>query len=152
MIAKGKIERHLNTTGRQVLQYHSDNEVFKSKEFQADLKVNGQTIDFSGVDAHHQNGVSERDIRTVVEWARTLIIHQAMHWPEEAQLDLWPFAMNYSVWLWNNLPNQDTGLSPNEVFYQTLEQNFNHLKQTHAWGCPTYVLEPTIQDGRTLPK
>ena len=75
-----------------------------------------------------------------------------MHWPKEAQLDLWPFAMSYSVWLWNHLPNQETGLSPNEMFYQTLEQNFNHLKLTHIWGCPTYVLEPTIQDGRKLSK
>ena len=138
--------------GRQVLQYHSDNGVFKSKEFQADLKVKGQTINFSCVGAHHQNGVSERVIHTVVEWARTLIIHQAMHWPKEAQLDLWLFAMSYSVWLWNHLLNQETGLSPNEICYQTLEQNFNHLKQTHVWGCPMYVLKPTIQDDRKLPK
>ena len=152
MIAKRKIEHDLNTISCQVLQCHSKNRVFKSKEFQADLKVKGQTIDFSGVGAHHQNSVSERAICTVVELARTLIIHQAMHWPKEAQLDLWPFAMSYSVWLWNHLPNQETGLSPHEIFYQTLEQNFNHLKQTQVWGCLTYVLEPTIQDSRKLPK
>ena len=75
-----------------------------------------------------------------------------MHWPEEARLDLWPFAMNYAVWLWNNLPNQETGLSPNEIFNQTLKPNFEHLKRTHVWGCPTYVLKPAIQDGRKLPK
>ena len=97
---KHKIEYDFNTIGRKVLQYHSDNGIFKSKEFQPVLKMHNQTIDFSGVGAHHQNGVAERAIRTIVEWARTLIIHRAMHWPEEARLDLWPFAMNYSVWLW----------------------------------------------------
>ena len=63
------IERDFQTIGRKVKQYHSDNGVFRSKEFQADLKLHHQTIDFSGVGAHHQNGVAERAICTVVEWA-----------------------------------------------------------------------------------
>ena len=149
---KHRIKRDFHTIGCKVKHYHSDNGVFCSKEFQADLKLHHQTIYFSGVGAHHQNGVAERAIRMVVEWACTLIIHRAMHWLEEAELNLWLFAMNYPVWIWNHLPNLDTGLSPNEIFHQTLEPNFKHLKQTHAWGCPTYILEPAIQDGRKLPK
>ncbi|MGH7955352.1 MAG: hypothetical protein ACREOZ_05270, partial [Gloeomargaritales cyanobacterium] len=26
------------------------------------------------------------------------------------------------------------------------------LQGTHVWGCPTYVLDPTLQDGKKLPK
>ena len=74
------------------------------------------------------------------------------HWSEEARLDLWPFAMNYAVWLWNHLPNQETGLSPNDIFNQTLELNFKHLKRTHIWGCPTYVLKLSTKDGCKQPK
>ena len=37
-------------------------------------------------------------------------------------------------------------------FVKLSKPNFEHLKQTHVWGCPTYVLEPAIQDGRKLPK
>ena len=91
-------------------------------------------------------------IRNIVELACTLLIHCAMHRLEEVQLDLWTFAMNYSVWLWNHLPNHDTGLSPNEVFNQTLRPNFKHLEQTHVWRCPTYFLKSVIQDGCKLPK
>ena len=59
---KHKIEYNFNTIGRKVHRYHSDNGIFKSKEFQADLKLHHQTIDFSGVGAHHQNGVTEQAI------------------------------------------------------------------------------------------
>ena len=67
--AKHKIEYNFNTISRKVLKYHSDNGIFKSKEFQADLQLHQQLIDFSGVGAHHQNGVAEQAIWTVVEWA-----------------------------------------------------------------------------------
>ena len=81
-----------------------------------------------------------------------MILHAALHWLEEADLKLWPLAMNYAVYIWNNTPNDEHGLTPNEIISQTLELTFNKIKQAHIWGCPAYVLKPTIQDGRKLPK
>ena len=81
-----------------------------------------------------------------------MILHAALHWPEEADLNLWPLAMDYAVHIWNNLPCQENGITPNEIISQSLEPNFNTIKHTHVWGCPTYVLEPKLQDGRKLPK
>jgi hypothetical protein len=45
-----------------------------------------QTIDFCGVGAHHQNGVAERDIFTVTEMARAMLLHAVLHWPDVTDL------------------------------------------------------------------
>ena len=83
--------------GFRIKIYHSDNGVFCSAEFKADLHCKKQVIDSSGTGAHHQNGVAECAIRTVVKWARTMILHAALHWPKEPNLKLWPLAMDYAV-------------------------------------------------------
>ena len=84
LLGKNIREEDLNQFRYKVKRYHTDNGVFKSKEFQENLKLQNQTIDFSGTGAHHQNGVAKRAIHTVVEWAQTLMLHLALHWPEEA--------------------------------------------------------------------
>ena len=111
-----------------VKRYHSDHGFFRSAEFKVDLHCKKQVIDFRGTGAHHQNVVAERAIRTVVEWARTMILHAALHWPDEADLKLLPLAMDYAVHIWNNTPNYEPGITPNEIFSQTLEPTFNTLK------------------------
>ncbi len=75
-----------------------------------------------------------------------------IHWPLQANLDLWPFALEQAVYLWNNLPNADTSLSPIEIFTSQKVSNYEHLLRMHVWGCPVYVLEPTLQDGKKIPK
>ena len=110
-----------------------------------------KTIDFSGVGAHHQNGVAERAIRTVTEWARAMLLQAALHWPEQARIDTWPFAMDYAVYLYNNMPKRDLRISPLELFTNT-KLDHTHLRRMHVWGCPAYVLDPKLQDGHKLPK
>jgi hypothetical protein len=61
-------------------------------------------IVYSGVGAHHQNGIAEQAICTVSESARAMLLHAAIHWPKEILLDLWPLAMGYDqidpeVWI-----------------------------------------------------
>ncbi|MGH7955132.1 MAG: hypothetical protein ACREOZ_04145 [Gloeomargaritales cyanobacterium] len=61
-------------------------------------------------------------------------------------------ALSYAAHLWNITPRENGGgLSPMEVFSSS---KFDHpiLQGTHVWGCPTYVLDPTLQDGKKLPK
>ena len=74
--------------------YRGDNGVYKAAKFVKDLNNRGQTIKYSGVGAHHQNGVAERAIRTISESARVMLLHAAIHWPEETMLDLWPTSEN----------------------------------------------------------
>jgi hypothetical protein len=111
-----------------------------------------QEIDFSGVGAHHQNGVAERGIRTVTEWSRTMLLHAMLHWPDEVSLDLWPFALDHAIYLWNHLPREDTGLSPIEMYTGQVFVNYDFLLSVQVFGCPAYVLDPKLQDGKKLPK
>ena len=126
--AKQFWENYLLRYGFCVKRYHSNNGAFHSAEFKADLHRKKQVIYFSGTGAHHQNGVSERAIRTVVGWARAMILHTALHWPEAADLKLWPLAMDYAVHIWNNIPNYEHDMTPNAIVSQTLEPTFNTLK------------------------
>ena len=59
--------------------------------------------------------------------------------------------MENSVWLWNKLPKIDSGYSPEEIFTST-HRTHEDLKRTHVWGCPVYVLDPRMQDGKKIPK
>ena len=134
-----------------IKKYHADNGVFVSEAFRNDITSCGQQLTLSGVGGQHQNGRAERSIRTVFSLARALLIHSALYWPDAHDLELWPFAVDYAVWILNNLPDDD-GLSPLEKFSRQKFPNYNHLRRSHVWGAPMYVLDPKLQDGHKLPK
>lgn len=102
--------------------------------------------------AHHQNGVAEQAIKTTMEIARAMLLNAALMWPDAIDKSFWPFAVDHAIHLWNNLPNVNSGLIPNEIFRQIRLDTPRHLKRLHIWGCPSYVLEPKLQDGHKIPK
>jgi transposase InsO family protein len=59
------LEKDAQDCGHRVLKYHSDNGIFASAEFRDHCDKLNQDLSFSGVGAHHQNGVAERAIGTV---------------------------------------------------------------------------------------
>ena len=138
--------------GVTLKKFLADNVPFGNDAFTRALDAVGQTIQFSGVGAHHQNGVAERAIATVTRWARAMLLHSVIMWPDQADLSLWPFAFDHAVYLWNNLPNRETKLAPVELFSGTRFSTYNHLQRAHVWGCPVYVLDPKLQDGKKIPK
>jgi hypothetical protein len=150
--SKKAFEQFASTVGVSLKKFHADNVPFNSKEFRRNLELNGQPIAFSGTGAHHQNGVAERAIQTVTRWARAMLLHSIILWPDQADLALWPFALDHAVFLWNNIPSQTSSLAPIEVFTKTRFPNYNHLRRLHVWGCPVYVLDPKLQDGHKIPK
>ena len=118
--------------GVKIKEYHDDGGIFASREYQDDYRNRGQNFRFSGVGAHHQNGAAERSIRTIVEMARSMLLHAALHWPEEYYKDLWPLAMDHATYVWNNVPSATTGLSPIEIFSGCKFENHNHLLRLHV--------------------
>ena len=148
---KHSFERYARTCGVTIAAYRGDNGIFKSATYKADLTRQNQTIQFSGVGAHHQNGVAERCIRTVSEAARSMLIHAALHWPEHVDTSLWPFAMEYATYIYNRLPKKTVGYSPIEIFSGS-KQDDTWVKRMRVFGCPAYVLDPAIQDGKKLPR
>ncbi|KAI2509575.1 hypothetical protein MHU86_4836 [Fragilaria crotonensis] len=151
LISKRAFERIAKTCGTKIMSYHGDNGVFKSKEFTDALASDEQNLTLSGVGAHHQNGVAERAIRTVTERARAMMQHSFLHWPEEFQIDLWPFALDHACWMYNHTPHRSHGWAPIEIFCGS-NIACQHLQRVRVWGCPSYVLSPTLQDGKKIPK
>ena len=149
--SKHKLEALAAEEGFTIKSYHSDNGIFASSDFKSDCDQLQQSYSFSGVGAHHQNGIAERNIKTVVQWARASMLHAALRWPAQASVVLWPMAIAYAVWVFNRLPQLDSGLCPDEIWSQTRCAH-DDFRRAHVFGCPTYVLEPKLQDGKKIPK
>ena len=150
--AKESFELFCRDHGVLPQKYVSDNATaFTSKRFSEHLAVHRQINSFAGAGAHHHNGHAERSIRAMMSIARTMMLHSAIHWPDLADATLWPMAVTHAVFLWNHIPSLDTGLSPSDLFTKSRwpQQRFHDL---HVWGCPVYVLNKTISDGKKIPK
>ena len=151
LVGKRLLERDARDVGVTIKRYHADNGIFASAEFKADCELKEQRLTFSASNSHHQNGVAERYIGTISRMARAMLIHQALLWPRRHNVNLWPMAMDYAVWIWNNLP-MDDGISPEEKWTSTKVANYDHLRRAHVFGCPCYVLNPKVVEGHKIPK
>ena len=81
---------------------------FQGKCFVDHIRNSGQRIQYCGTNAHHQNGVAERSIRSVSNISRALIPHAAAHWPNRIDSTLLWMTVAHSVYLiYNNTPNQN---------------------------------------------
>ena len=81
-----------------------------------------------------------------------MMIHAALHWPEQDDKSLWPLAVSHAAFLYNHTPRLKTGIAPIEVFSGT-KSDHQALRNAHPWGCPVYVLEPSLtQAGGKIPK
>ena len=130
--------------------YKADNGVFRANQFVSHIREHNQKLSFCGVNAHHKNGVAERAIRTVSECARALMLHAALHWDHEVTSDLWPMAVDYATYLYNHIPTEK-GIAPVDLFTGVTVPR-HKLKNLHMWGAPAYVLDPTLQAGKKLPR
>lgn len=153
-MAKISFEQWLWEAARvSVKHYHSDNGVFQADLFTEACKIDGQSQSFSGVGAQHQNAEAERAIQTIMYMARSFMIHTALNWGEHGSDDiqLWSFAVNHAAWLYNRIPQRLSGITPIEMVTRC-KSDHRDLMRSHVWGCPVYVLDPTLQNGKKLPK
>ncbi len=147
--AKHRFELLASSYNRRIKHYHTDNGVFSTKLFRSSCTQQNQQISFCGVNAHHQNGIAERYIRTITERARTMLLHAMISWPEIIKEDLWPYALRLAVDLHNATPGV-SGLTPEEIFSGS--KGRNRLSDFHPFGCPIFVLDPTLQQGHKIPR
>ncbi len=148
---KHALEREAANLGFRIQSLVSDNGIFTSKEFQLDVHRRNQSHHLSGAGAKHQNGFAENGIKTVSNLARAMLIHAALWWPTSHNLSLWPLCLEHAVYIWNRIPDKTDGLSPEEK-WTGVKSDHHELRRLHPWGCPAYVLKPTLQDGKKLPK
>ena len=98
-----------------------------------------QKIRFSGSGASHQNGALGRAIKLVVTMANTMLMHAALRCLEDTlSADLWPMAMDYAVWVYNRIPDIQSGLAAIEIWSRSIFEPVSEtLSKFHVWGCPT---------------
>ena len=148
---KHRLEAEAAIDGVHIRKYHSDNGTFASKAIKEDCKLQSQTYDFSAPYAQFQNGVAERGIQTAIQWAQANLLHVALHWPARSNPRLWPFALKYAVWVFNRLPSLSSGICPLELWTGE-RQAHDKLRRAHAFGCPVFVLDSDIADGKKILK
>ena len=143
---KRAFERYADEFNIKLKSFRVDNHPFGSDEFRADCLLKTQHLDFSGVGAKFQNGCAERSIKTCISWARSMLLHSMLCWPEESEAALWPFALEHAVHMWNHMPHYEHGFTPVELFTQARLPSYKKVINAQVWGCPVYVLDPKIQD------
>jgi hypothetical protein len=133
-----------------IQSYVTDNRAFKAAAFVEQIRNTGQRIQYCGTNAHHQNGVAEQSIRTISNMTRALILHAAAHWKDGIDSSLWPMAIAHATHIYNHTPNS-SGICPADIFTGNMIPP-HRLKDLHVWGCPVYILDPTLQKGSKLPR
>jgi len=79
-----------------------------------------------------------------------MLIHAKLSWPDIISENLLPFALQLTVELHNNTPGL-SGLSPLKNF-SGVKSHMNRLLDFHPFGCPVFVLDPSLQPGHKIPQ
>ena len=151
---KGKMafELYARNHGIAIKSYHADNGIFRANAWvQHCMKMN-QTLTFAGVNAHHQNGIAERRIRELQELARTMMIHAARRWPKCITANLWPYALRMANDAYNHTPNMGDSEKRSPISAFAKSDVATNPKHFQTFGCPTYVLNNTLQQNAPFNK
>lgn len=79
-----------------------------------------------------------------------MILHSSMRWKNGIDASLWPTAVDDACHVYNHLPNAQ-GIAPADLFTGSTVPH-HKLKAFHVFGCPVYVLDPKVQQGKKLPR
>ena len=94
-INKIKFEKECKEYGVQVKAHHTDNGIFSKEDFMEEIEAEGQRITFSGVGAHHMNGVTKRSMGTTITKSQTMMLHSMLRWPDQTDVELWPCMVQW---------------------------------------------------------
>jgi hypothetical protein len=79
-----------------------------------------------------------------------MLIHAMISWPDIISEQLWPFALQLAMDLHNHTPGS-SGLSPLEIFSGAKSPSTT-IRDFHPFGCPIFVLDPSLQQGHKIPR
>ncbi len=95
--SKQEFEAFAAQHGMTISNIRADNGVYTAKLYQDDCAKKQQCLTFCAVGAHWQNGIAERFIGSIVQRARTILLHAMARWPSIITEDMWPFAVRHMV-------------------------------------------------------
>jgi hypothetical protein len=134
-----------NQSGFSIKRFRCDNgrAEYDNSDFQTLLKADGISYEPSAPYTQHQNGVSERTIRTVVERARSMLLGASL--PQR----FWAEAINTAVFLRNRSPTQALdGKTPFGAWHGQ-KPDIGHLRK---FGCLAFLYVPDGQRSKLDPK
>jgi hypothetical protein len=67
-----------------------------------------------------------------------MLVHAILHWPQEMNLDWWPFAMDHAIYLWNHQLNRAPGILPVKHFTGQIFENYDFL---NTLGCRSLAVQ-----------
>jgi hypothetical protein len=108
-----------------------------------------QQLTFCGVNAHFQNGITERSIRNLSQSMRKQLLHACARWLQAVHFALWPHALRNATLLHNSLPVLEDGTSRLELF-SSIRVGCN-MKHVHTFGCPVFALQNALASSNQLP-
>ncbi len=113
MLAKQAFEKFAAKHGVCILNYHCDNGQFSDNAWKQSCEASCQQLTFCCMNAHFQNGISER---AIWDSARKLLLHACACWPAAVHFALWPYALHNAALLHNSLPVLEDGMLRLELF------------------------------------
>ncbi|CAI7749862.1 unnamed protein product [Closterium sp. NIES-53] len=134
------VERQKKTS---VLMLRSDRGgEFLGKEFTDFVDGKGIVHDLTCPCTPQQNGMAEREMRTIVKTVRTMLLHMGVqhHW--------WHLTLRQAVWVRNCLERSTT--PPGTTPYQLLTGKKPDLTLARVWGCMVQFMVPEQQCGGKL--
>jgi hypothetical protein len=133
-----------------VQSIRADNGVYSAGQFQVSCLEDNQELTFCAVGSHWQNGVAERAIGSMMQMARTILIHAITQWPGVLSEEFWAFALRHACNFHNASIDPDIQQSPYHLF--TGAPAPWRLQDFRVFGCPVFVLDKKLQDGDSLPE
>ena len=97
------------------------------------------------IGSHHQNGIAERQIKSLCEDARTMLAHGQHLWPGVVTKMFWPLALKAACRARNKFHLDEHGFSPEEKMSGI--KATPELKNEHPLFCPVFVLDKKLQGG-----
>ncbi len=137
----------------EVKHYHGDNVFSLLRNIVLSVKRKGKVSPSLVLERNTKNARAERAIQMIMFMACSFMVHASLHWTDQGSDDilLWPFAVRHAVWIYNRVPNCQSGLTPLELLTKS-KADHRDLLHAHMWGCPAIVLEPQLQNNKKLPK
>jgi hypothetical protein len=135
--------------GVKIQHYRCDNGQFSNNAFKQTCHDVRQQLTFCGVNAHFQNGITERSICNLSESTRKQLLHARARWPAAVHFTLWPYALCNAALLHNSLRVLEDGTSRLELF-SSIRVGAN-MRHVHTFGCPVFALQNALASGKQLP-
>lgn len=125
---------HLKTKfNKTPVKIHTDcGTEFSNSHLQEELLSRGIEWHRSSSHAPEQNGIAERNVRTVIEKMR------ALHLQSGLPLRLWPVILTASINILNMTPNK---ISPHSPYFSVFQQK-PKIQSLHSFGCRVFWLDP----------